>query len=71
VTLLACSTLTGCHTRPLVAREALVGSYVYRSNDPEGRASDHNLDHLVLQSDGKYDLVQSGSTRQKTETVGT
>ena len=70
--ILASSVLAGCHTtKPPVTREALVGSYIYKSEDPEGKASDHNLDHLVLQSDGKYDLVQGGTTKPKTETVGT
>jgi hypothetical protein len=62
--LLACCGLAGCHTaQPPVTREALVGSYVYVSKDPESRATDHNLDHLVLQSDGEYDLVEGGTTK--------
>ena len=72
--ILTCSVLVGCHTtRPPVTREALVGSYVYKSEDPEGRAIDHEWDHLTLQADGKYDLVQggsTGSTKPRSETVG-
>ena len=68
---LACCALGGCDTnQPPVTREALIGSYSYVSKDPESRATDHNLDHLALQSDGKYDLVQGGSTKPRTETVG-
>jgi hypothetical protein len=47
----------------LPTRESLAGVYVYKSEDPEGRATDHDLDHLVLQLDGRYDLVQGGSTK--------
>ena len=62
--LLAWFTLAACHTtQPPVTREALVGSYTYHSEDPESRTTDHNLDHLVLQSDGQYDLVQGGTTK--------
>jgi hypothetical protein len=70
--ILACGVLTGCHAaKPSITREALVGKYVYRSEDPEGKATEHNLEQLVLKSDGKYDLVLGGSTRPRTETVGT
>jgi hypothetical protein len=69
--MLACCALAGCHTnQPPVTRETLVGSYVYKSEDPEGRATDHEWDHLTLQADGKYDLVQGGSTKPRSETVG-
>jgi hypothetical protein len=68
---LACCFLAGCHTtqRP-ITRDALVGSYNYVSEDPESRATDHNLDHLVLQSDGRYDLVEGGTTKAVTEQKG-
>ena len=67
-----CCVLTGCRTTQLaVTRETVVGAYVYKSEDPEGRATDHNLDHLVLRSDGKYDLVEGGSTKPRSETIGT
>jgi hypothetical protein len=69
--LLACCALAGCHaTHPPVTREALVGSYTYVSKDPEGRATDHEWDRLTLQTDGKYDLVQGGPTKQKFEKTG-
>jgi hypothetical protein len=71
--MLACYVLVGCHTtQPPVTREALVGSYVYTSEDPEGRATDHEWDYLTLQADGKYHLVQGGPTNQtRSEMVGT
>jgi len=69
--LLACCALVGCHTtQPPVTREALVGSYIYVSEDPESRATDHNLSHLVLQSDGTYDLVEGGTTKAVSEKKG-
>jgi hypothetical protein len=68
---LGCCALTGCRTtQPTVTRGALIGTYIYKSEDPEGRATDHNLDRLVLQSDGKYDLVQGGSTKPQAVTRG-
>ena len=71
VALLACSALTGCHTtQSAVTRDALVGSYVYKSQDPDGKATDHAWDHLTLQADGKYDLVQGGPTKAKSEKTG-
>jgi hypothetical protein len=69
--LLACYVVAGCHTtQPPATREALVGSYVYKSKDPEGRATDHEWDHLTLETDGKYDLVQEGPTKPRSEVVG-
>jgi hypothetical protein len=62
--------LGGCMGQPLVSRSALVGSYVYQSQDPEGKASDHQWDQLRLQADGKYDLVQGGPTKAKSEKTG-
>jgi hypothetical protein len=71
-TILACCVLAGCRgAQPPVTRDALVGNYAYKSEDPEGKATDHSLDRLVLQADGKYDLVQGGTTKPRTETVGT
>ena len=70
VAMLACCALAGCHRAPPVTRDALVGSYVYKSEDPEGKATDHEWDHLTLQADGKYDLVQGGPTKAKSETTG-
>jgi hypothetical protein len=40
-----------------------VGSYTYVSKDPKSRATDHNLDHLILQSDGTYELGEGGTTK--------
>jgi hypothetical protein len=68
---LACCLLAGCHTaQQTVTRGNLVGNYTYISQDPEEKMTDHNLDHLVLQSDGRYDLVQGGSTKEVSEKKG-
>ena len=68
---LACCLLAGCRTtQPTVTRETLVGNYIYKSQDPEEKMTDHNLDHLVLQADGRYDLVQGGSTKGVSEKKG-
>jgi hypothetical protein len=57
--MLACCLLVGCHTAQLaVTRDDLVGSYTYVSKDPASRATDHNLDRLVLQSDGQWLLLR-------------
>lgn len=69
--LLACCVLAGCHTaRRPVTREALVGSYTYVSEDPESRATDHNLSHLILRPNGAYELVEGGTTEAVTERYG-
>jgi len=71
VAMQACCVLAACHiTHPPVTRDALVGNYVYKSEDPEGKATDHEWDHLTLQADGKYDLVQGGPTKAKSERTG-
>ncbi len=57
--ILGCGALAvGCRTRQPVKREALVGTYIYQSQDPEDRKTDHNLDRLTLQSDGS--TIHSG-----------
>jgi hypothetical protein len=53
-----------------VTRDVLIGNYIYKSEDPEGKASDHEWDKLTLQADGKYDLVQGGPTKTKSEKTG-
>ena len=63
--------LQGCQKTEPVTPEALAGSYNYVSKDPESRASDHNLNHLLLQSDGTYDLVEGGTTQAVSEKKGT
>ena len=40
------------------------------SKDPENRATDHEWDHLTLQADGKYDFVQGGPTKARSEKTG-
>ena len=67
---LATCVLIGCTRQPPVSRQTLVGSYFYQSQDPEGKASDHQWDRLTLQADGKYDLVQGGPTKAKSEKTG-
>lgn len=69
--MLACLGVIACHTTQPVTREALVGTYTYVSNDPDTRATDHNLSHLVLQADGKYDLAEGGTTKTVEEKKGT
>ena len=67
---LGCCALAGCGTSQPIKREMLVGTYVYRSEDPEDKPTNHNFDRLTLQADGSYDFVQGGSTKPKTERTG-
>jgi hypothetical protein len=69
LTLTACF-LGGCTSQPPASRQVLVGSYTYHSQDPATKASDHEWDRLTLQADGKYDLVQGGPTKAKSEKTG-
>src|SRR5437660_12876496 len=63
--------LVGCHTtQPRVTQELLAGNYTFVSKDPENRGTDHNLNHLVLHSDGTYDLVEGGTTKVVSEKKG-
>jgi hypothetical protein len=63
--------LVGCHSRhPPITYNALVGTYVYNSRDPENRPTDHEWDRLTLSPDGKYDLVQGGPTKTKSDKTG-
>ena len=69
--IVVCCALVGCQDKAaLLRRGDLVGDYVYKSEDPEDKASDHEFDNLRLQADGKYELVQGGSTKPKSEKVG-
>lgn len=70
VLLAMCCVLAGCAPQPPVTRADLVGTYVYKSEDPEGKPTDHEWDRLIIEADGKYDLVQGGPTKPKTETAG-
>jgi hypothetical protein len=64
-------TLVGCDaTQPPITQELLAGSYAFVSKDPESRATDHNLNRLVLRPNGTYDLVEGGSTKPVSETKG-
>jgi hypothetical protein len=69
--LMVCFILASCSsTRPPVTKDVLIGSYTYVSNDPSNKATDHNLDHLVLLSDGRYHLVEGGTTKPVSEKEG-
>lgn len=63
--------LAGCHTTQPVTTQVVAGNYTFVSKDPESRATDYNLNHLVLQSDGTYDLVEGGATKAVSEKKGT
>ena len=69
LTLTACF-LGGCTSQSPASGQALVGNYVYKSHDPGDKVSDHEWDRLTLQGDGKYDLVQGGPTKAKSEKTG-
>jgi hypothetical protein len=63
--------LVACHSRqPPITYNALVGTYVYNSHDPENRPTDHEWDRLTLSPDGKYDLVQGAPTKTKSDKTG-
>jgi len=67
----ATCSLLGCQTKqPPVTAAVLAGNYTFVCEDPESRATDHNLNHLVLQSDGTYDLVEGGTTKALSEKKG-
>ncbi len=67
----ASSVLTGCRSvQPSVTREVLVGTYSYVSEDPESRATEHNLSPLLLLPDGTYDLVEGGTSKAVSEKKG-
>lgn len=63
--------LVGCHTtQPTVTPHDVAGDYTFVSKDPESRLTDHNLNHLVLQSNGAYDIVEGGTTKAVSERRG-
>ncbi len=63
--------LFACHSsQPPITYNALVGTYVYRSHDPENRSTDHEWDRLTLSPDGKYDLMEGGPTKAKSDKTG-
>jgi hypothetical protein len=67
---IACSLVACNKAQPPVTPETLVGNYTFVSKDPESRATDHNLNYLVLQRDGTYDLVEGGTTKPVSEKRG-
>jgi hypothetical protein len=69
--LLACCALAACHsTQPVPSETAIIGIYLYHSDDPENKATDHELDRLTLQADGNYELIEGGPTRRKSKKTG-
>jgi hypothetical protein len=48
----------------------LVGSYSYVSGDHRIRETDYNLNRLVLQPDGEYNLVEGGTTKRVSDKKG-
>jgi hypothetical protein len=61
----------GCRSKQTqITYNSLVGTYDYKSLDPEDRSTDHEWDRLTLSPDGKYDLVQGGPTKAKSEKTG-
>ena len=67
---LICCTLLGCRTSKPITRETVVGSYIYHSQDPAEKTTDHQWDRLTLYPDGKYDLVKGGPTKPRSEMAG-
>lgn len=72
---LACTVivLSGCTSdrSALLSPADLVGDYTYHSVDTSfDRATNHEFDHLSLQTDGRYRLVQGGPTKVRTEKIG-
>lgn len=70
---LASCMIAGCRTDQPVPSDqgSFVGGYVYKSLDTSvDKATDHTLDRLILEADGKYILVQGGSTKARSEKVG-
>ncbi len=73
--ILACigcvAALANCRSaQPPVSKELLVGSYFYKSQDPEGKQTDHEWERLTLRTDGRHHLVQGGPTKPRSEVVG-
>jgi len=65
--------MAGCNSdrSALLSRADLVGDYTYHSVDTSfDRATNHELDHLTLQVDGRYRWAQGGSTKVRTEKMG-
>ena len=73
VATLASCMIAGCHANQAIPStpESFVGGYIYKSTDTSvDRATDHELDRLTLQANGRYVLVQGGSTKAKADTAG-
>src|SRR5579859_7565781 len=68
--ILTCFILISCSAPARPTREGLAGKYVYKSEDPAAKPSDHSFDLLTLKADGTYDFVQGGTTKSRTEAVG-
>jgi hypothetical protein len=70
IAVLAGCIVAGCTAQPPIKRDRLIGTYVYKSLGPEGGPSDHEWDRLTLQASGRYDLVEGGPTKAKSEKTG-
>lgn len=68
--ILTCALLSGCSAQPPITRDALAGTYIYKSQDPGGKPTDHAWDSLTLRPDGTYDLVEGGPTKPRPEKTG-
>lgn len=72
IAVVACNAILCCE-RPRTATispETVVGIYVYKSQDPADKVTDHEMDRLTLHEDGRYDLIQGGSTKPRSEKAG-
>lgn len=71
LSLMSLCALISCRTaQPIVTRQELIGNYIYVSEDPEGKTTDHEYDRLTLQANGRYERMQGGSTKAKSEVIG-
>jgi len=70
LSLMICATIGCDRTQPPVTPEMLVGSYSYVSGDHRIRETDYNLNRLVLQPDGEYNLVEGGTTKRVSDKKG-
>jgi len=72
--ILCLSFFMACSSEPVPLNpNAYVGTYEFEYEELDqsfDSATDHELDRLVLQSDGRYSLVQGGSTKSISEAEG-
>jgi hypothetical protein len=68
--LLAFASLSACSCHQALSKAALVGVYIFRSDDPQGNDPSHQWDRLQLLADGRYDWVQGGPAKPRIEKTG-